>query len=71
MAERQLPTGQTVTGVEGMPLAELEKQAILISLERNDWKRMKTCRELGISKDTLRRKLHSYGFDDDGLKQNV
>ncbi|SHO44682.1 sigma 54-interacting transcriptional regulator [Desulfopila aestuarii] len=71
VAERQLPTGQTVTGVEGMPLAELEKQAILISLERNDWKRMKTCRELGISKDTLRRKLHSYGFDDDGLKQNV
>jgi PAS domain S-box-containing protein len=59
------PAGQThITGGKGMTLDELEKQAILLSLERNDWKKMKTCRELGISKDTLRRKLHSYGLDE-------
>jgi len=44
-------------------LAEIEKQAILLSLEQNKGKRMKTCRELGISKDTLRRKLKSYGIE--------
>ena len=44
------------------PLEEIEKQAILHSLERNHWRRMATCRELGISKDTLRRKIERYGF---------
>ena len=46
-----------------MTLAEVEKQAILEALERNEYKKMKTCRELGISKDTLRRKLKAYGVD--------
>ncbi|HEB51409.1 MAG TPA: PAS domain-containing protein [Desulfobulbus sp.] len=46
-----------------MTLAEVEKQAILEALKRNDYKKMKTCRELGISKDTLRRKLKAYGVD--------
>ncbi|MCF6186270.1 MAG: PAS domain-containing protein [Desulfobulbaceae bacterium] len=44
-------------------LAEVEKQAILDTLKRNEFKKMKTCRELGISKDTLRRKLKAYGAD--------
>lgn len=54
----------TLAGSRRMTLAELEKQAILLALERNSWKKMKTCRELGISKDTLRRKLRSYGLED-------
>jgi len=29
-------------------------------LERNRWKRLATCRELSISKDTLRRKIERY-----------
>ncbi|MBM9537453.1 sigma 54-interacting transcriptional regulator [Desulfobulbus alkaliphilus] len=41
-------------------LEEIEKEAIKISLERNRWKKMITCRELGISKDTLRRKIERY-----------
>ncbi len=41
-------------------LEEIEKQAIFHALKRNNWKRMKTCRELGISKDTLRRKISRY-----------
>lgn len=43
-------------------LEEIEKQAIFISLEKNKWRRMDTCRELGISKDTLRRKIERYGL---------
>ncbi len=45
-------------------LAEIEKQAIFLALEKNNWKRMATCRQLGISKDTLRRKIKKYGFLD-------
>ncbi|MCL1979992.1 MAG: sigma 54-interacting transcriptional regulator [Proteobacteria bacterium] len=43
-------------------LEDIEKQAILLSLERNRWRKMATCRELGISKDTLRRKIGRYGI---------
>ena len=41
-------------------LEDIEKQAISLSLERNKWRKMATCRELGISKDTLRRKIERY-----------
>lgn len=57
-------TGETApiaTGGSGpQTLEEIEKQAISFSLERNRWKKMATCRELGISKDTLRRKIDRY-----------
>jgi len=43
-------------------LEEMECQTIFEALERNNWKRMVTCRELGISKDTLRRKIHRFGL---------
>ena len=45
---------------EGMSLEEIEKNAIHHSLLRNKWKKMLTCRELAISKDTLRRKIEKY-----------
>jgi PAS domain S-box-containing protein len=45
-------------------LEEMEMQAITLSLERNHWRKMATCRELGISKDTLRRKIERYGITD-------
>ncbi len=47
-----------------LTLLDIEKRAIVEALNRNDFKKMKTCRELGISKDTLRRKLRSYGMLD-------
>jgi PAS domain S-box-containing protein len=47
-------------GQEGVSLEEIEKKAIQLSLTRNKWKKMATCRELGISKDTLRRKIAGY-----------
>nr|WP_244960475.1 helix-turn-helix domain-containing protein [Desulfoprunum benzoelyticum] len=43
-------------------MEDIERQAIYQSLERNQWKRMLTCRELQISKDTLRRKIEHYGL---------
>ncbi len=53
--------------VTPMTLAEVEKLAIEKALERNRWKKMATCRELGISKDTLRRKIKRYGIEDSRL----
>lgn len=46
-----------------LSLAEIEKRGIYRALERNHWRRMATCRELGISKDTLRRKIQQYGIE--------
>lgn len=46
--------------LEPLPLAEIEKLAVTAALDRNNWRRMATCRELGITKDTLRRKISSY-----------
>ena len=48
---------------DGLSLEEIEKQAILGALQRNKWKKMMTCRELGISKDTLRRKIERYNLE--------
>ncbi len=45
-------------------LEEIEKQVIYQALERNQWKRLATCRELKISKDTLRRKIERYELKD-------
>jgi len=50
-------------------LEEIEKQAIYMTLERNNWKRMATCRELGISKDTLRRKIDRYKLESEFDRQ--
>lgn len=54
---------QTVDIETGITLEQIEQQAIINSLERNKWKKMITCRELGISKDTLRRKIERYKLD--------
>ena len=43
-------------------LAEIEKQAILTSLARNQGHRNATSQELGISRDTLRRKIAGYAL---------
>jgi len=46
----------------GMTLQDIEKRAILEALERNQWRRMATARELGIDKNTLRRKSKRLGI---------
>lgn len=49
---------------KALTLDEIEKQAIFLALENNKWKKSTTCEELGISKDTLRRKMKKYHFDE-------
>ena len=46
----------------GLTLGEIEARAIHAALKRNNGKRMATARELGISKNTLRRKLKNMGI---------
>jgi len=46
----------------GMTLQDIEKRAILEALERNQWRRMATARELAIDKNTLRRKIKRLGI---------
>src|SRR5258706_3638570 len=49
---------------EGMlPIAEMEKRAILATLTRLNGDKLKTARALGIGKTTLYRKLKEYGAD--------
>ena len=43
-------------------LKEIEKQAITRSLIKNNWRRMAVARELGIDKNTLRRKILRHGI---------
>lgn len=53
-------------------LADIEKQAILTSLARNKGHRNATSQELGISRDTLRRKILGYALhkqEEDSAKQ--
>ncbi len=47
---------------EGMSLADIEKLSLLKALERNQWKKVATARQLGIDKNTLRRKLKRFGI---------
>lgn len=63
-AEKQTAVFLPFADTEGKTLEDIERIAILQSLERNGWKKMKTCRELGISKDTLRRKINNYNLEE-------
>jgi len=55
----------------GLSLKEQEKRLLREALERHGWRRMATARELGIDKNTLRRKIKRYGLtpppEDQGL----
>jgi transcriptional regulator with PAS, ATPase and Fis domain len=46
----------------GLSLKDAEKRTIQEALERNQWKRVATARELGIDKNTLRRKIKRFGI---------
>jgi len=56
------PKGSFVGKISGLTLRACEKETILQALERNQWKKMKTARELGIDKNTLRRKIIRHGI---------
>lgn len=46
-----------VADVAGFSLLDAERHTIVATLDRNEWRRMATARELGIDKNTLRRKM--------------
>ncbi len=56
----ELQDAQPLLISEGLNLEEIEKRAIEASLRRNNWRKLITCKELGINKDTLRRKIEKY-----------
>jgi transcriptional regulator of acetoin/glycerol metabolism len=50
------------TSVAALPLEEAEIETINNALERNDFNRTQTASELGISRNTLWRKMKKYGI---------
>lgn len=56
---RDIPSGGASLP-QGSTLEDIEKRAILEALERNQWRRLATARELGIDKNTLRRKINRH-----------
>ncbi len=61
--ETQQNTGGSNTFEIPMTLEEIEKQAIIAALKRNNFRKLKTAKELGIDKTTLRRKIKRYGIE--------
>jgi PAS domain S-box-containing protein len=54
---RFLPIKKGIQATHSLVLKDIEKEAITRALERNQWNKSKTARELGIHKNTLRRKI--------------
>ncbi len=61
---RLVPENRSVLVPAGLTLKEMEKRAIFEALQRNRWKKVATARELGIDKNTLRRKINRLGIEE-------
>ena len=59
---RIVPENRSLLLPAGLTLKEIEKKAIRDALQRNQWKKVATARELGINKNTLRRKIKRLGI---------
>lgn len=57
LPDRLIPVKGSMQMPTGLTLREAEKRTIQQALQRNQWKRLATARELGIDKNTLRRKI--------------
>ena len=63
----ELGEAMFIPGVEGpTTLAAREKEAIVKTLDANNWKLAETAKHLGISRTTLSRRLKAYGLHRDG-----
>jgi sigma-54 dependent transcriptional regulator, acetoin dehydrogenase operon transcriptional activator AcoR len=62
LPEHLRPDHQSGPSFTGLTLDEIEKKALWEALERNHWRRLATARELGIDKNTLRRKIKRFGL---------
>jgi len=50
-----------------LTLKESERMTIKRALQRNNWRKMATARELGIDKNTLRRKIKNHGIENENI----
>jgi len=62
LPEHLRPEAQPGPSLTGLTLEEVEKRALWEALERHAWRRLATARELGIDKNTLRRKIRRFGL---------
>jgi hypothetical protein len=63
----ELGEAMFIPGIEGpTTLAAREKEAIVQTLDANNWKLAETAKHLGISRTTLWRRLKAYGLHRDG-----
>jgi transcriptional regulator with PAS, ATPase and Fis domain len=62
LPERILPQNKHVQNPPSLVLKDIEKQAIAAALERNQWNKSRAAGELGIHKNTLRRKILRLGI---------
>jgi PAS domain S-box-containing protein len=62
LPEHVVPKNGVAAVQEGLTLKEAEKRAIEQALARNEWKKVMTAAELGIDKNTLRRKIQRLGI---------
>lgn len=63
LPEQVQPATTSMQMPGGLTLKDVEKLAIFQALKRNNWKRVATARELGIDKNTLRRKINRLGIE--------
>ncbi|MFZ5449902.1 MAG: sigma-54 interaction domain-containing protein [Thermodesulfobacteriota bacterium] len=63
LPEHLRPEHHPGPALSGLTLNEIEKRALWEALERHQWRRLATARELGIDKNTLRRKIKRFGLN--------
>lgn len=62
LPEHLIPENESILVSTGLTLREIEKRTIEQALQRNQWKKLVTAKELGIDKNTLRRKIKRLGI---------
>ncbi len=62
LPERIIPKEKSMSLPAGLTLQDIEKTAILQALHRHQGRKVATARELGIDKNTLRRKMIRLGI---------
>ena len=65
LPENLIPGDQPGRPAHGSTLRDVERRAILQALHRNGWRKVATARELGVDKNTLRRKMIRLGIRDE------
>ena len=62
--DMDIPTAEEIVDDDTLNIGNMEKRNILLSLQRNHYRRKLAAEELGISERTLYRKIKAYGIDE-------